>query len=73
MAEEIGAEKYIAVSARTGDNLKQLFADAVDIALAARTMAENPKSPKPKSDEDNSAPAVVIRKKPEKRRNCLLL
>jgi small GTP-binding protein len=79
LVEEVGAEKFIAVSAKKGTNLKDLFNDAVDIALAARSIAEkgnekSPKSPKPSDKNDDApAPAVVIRKKKERRGGCLLL
>jgi len=54
LVEEIGAEKFISVSAKKGTRLKDVFVDAVGIALAARAIAngdkgdaKTPKSPKP--------------------------
>jgi len=38
LAEDIGAEKFIEVSAKTGHNLKELFKEAVAIVLATRKM-----------------------------------
>jgi len=79
MVEEIGAEKFVAVSAKKGTNLKECFTDAVTIALAARAMAENnTKSPKAqKADRMDDAPAstpvVQIKKKPQKERRCVML
>jgi len=84
LVDEVKAEKFISVSAKKGTNLKELFVDAVTIALAARNMAEKPSSDKtpksPKTDSqssksDDSAPAVVIKKKPQKKKDggCLLL
>jgi len=38
LAEDIGAEKFIEVSAKTGHNLKELFKEAVAIVLATRKL-----------------------------------
>jgi len=81
MVEEVGAEKFVAVSAKKGTNLKELFNDAVNIALAARTMAEkgNEKShgkasaKEAKGDDSTPAPVVQIKKKPKREGRCVLL
>jgi len=85
MVEEVGAEKFIAVSAKKGTNLKELFNDAVTIALAARDIAEKgndkqttSKKSDTKSDHGNDAPAapVVVRKTQQKKKReggCVLL
>jgi len=83
LVDEVRAEKYISVSAKKGTNLKELFQDAVSIALEARSQAEKgsdkaggAKSPKMETAKgsDDSAPAVVIKKKPVKKGGgCVLL
>jgi len=79
MVEEVGAEKFIAVSAKKGTNLKELFNDAVTIALAARDIAEKgndkPSAPKPKDHDAPSAPVVVRKTQQKKKREggCVLL
>jgi len=80
LVEEVGAEKFISVSAKKGTNLKELFQDAASIALAARSMAEkgsgakSPKTGAAAESKQDDAPAVVIKKKPVKNRGgCVLL
>jgi len=84
MVEEVGAEKFVAVSAKKGTNLKELFNDAVTIALAARSIAEKgndkagskpvPSKPSDKGGDDAPpAPVVQIKKKQQRRGGCLLL
>jgi len=81
MADEIGAEKFIAVSAKTGENLKTVFQDAVALVLAARKVSGDDapkKEATSKGDaakEEDAAPQlkVVKRQKEQKRRGCVLL
>eukprot|EP01128_Nolandella_sp_AFSM9_P002164 TRINITY_DN12552_c0_g1_i1.p1 TRINITY_DN12552_c0_g1~~TRINITY_DN12552_c0_g1_i1.p1 ORF type:complete len:290 (-),score=83.56 TRINITY_DN12552_c0_g1_i1:223-1041(-) len=84
LADEIGAEKFIEVSAKTGENLKDVFESAVSIVLAARK-AQGGGSDAPKSTSAGTASAdedsdegpelkVVQRQKKQKRGGgCVLL
>jgi len=72
LAEEIGAEKFIEVSAKTGHNLKELFKEAVAIVLAARKLhgGDDPE----KGGEGEVELRVVQRAtKQKKGRQCVLL
>jgi len=78
MAESIGAEKFIAVSAKTTNNLHQLFKDSVSIVLAARKAQGNEEeggsSSKEKKEEGGVELKVVKRTAKGKRRSaCTLL
>jgi len=79
LAEEIGAEKFVAVSAKKGTHLKDLFINSVAIALAARAIAEKDadkgsKSARADKSDDSAAPVVQIKKRDTKRRGgCIVL
>lgn len=62
MVEEIGAEKLLEVSAKTGANLKQLFQDAVAIVLAARKANSDGAKGKDekKSEKEDSGPELKV-------------
>jgi len=71
LADEIGAEKFVEVSAKTGENLRELFKEAVSIVVKAhKARAGGGEEDK----EDNVELKVVSRlSKPKKRGGCLLL
>jgi len=80
MAESIGAERFLEVSAKTGQNLQQLFQDSVQIVLAARKATEAANSGssgknKQASSESDDVPElkVISRTQKQKKRGCLLL
>jgi len=76
MANSIGAEKYIEVSAKTGHNLQQLFKDSVAIVLAARlaqgTSSADKSAAKP-SEDDVPQLKVISRTQKTKKKPCTLL
>jgi len=78
MVEEIGAEKFLSVSAKVGTNLKTVFDEAVTLVLAARKAAGGANaaaSPNAaKKDEGTPELKVVKRTNQQKRRGgCVLL
>jgi len=77
MADSIGAEKFIEVSAKTGHNLKQLFQDSVSIVLAARkAQGEAGHSDSKHSKKDVEAEPelkVISRTQKQKKKPCTLL
>lgn len=82
LADEIGAEKFIEISAKSGKNLKKVFESAVSIVLAARKAAggskDDTKAAKAGAkadDESDEGPQlkVVQRQAQTKRRGCVLL
>jgi Ras-related C3 botulinum toxin substrate 1 len=82
MADEIGSEKYMALSAKTGENLKNLFHEAVSIVLAARKVQSGVDSPKKESEKksdkgEDDQPTLKVVKRQQKDQNkkgkCTLL
>jgi small GTP-binding protein len=79
MVEDIGAEKFIAVSAKVGTNLKDVFKSAVSMVLSSRKLHEGGSSAKKekekeKSDDDAPTLKVVKRQQQEKKKKgCVLL
>jgi len=74
MGDEIGSEKFMAVSAKTGENLKNLFQEAVSIVLAARKAHggadEAPKKSEEKKgggDKEDDQPTLKVVKRQQKR------
>jgi len=55
LAKEIDAVAYIEASAKTGKNLKELFAAAIKSALEARGEEDEPEPPKPKKRSKKSS------------------
>jgi len=72
LADEIGAEKFIEVSAKTGDNLKELFKEAVAIVLAARKLHGGGDDEKG-DDGDIELKVVARATKQKKKGGCVLL
>jgi len=73
LAEEIGAEKFVEVSAKTGQNLRELFKEAVAIVVKAHK-ARGGGGDDDKGNDDNVELKVIARQsKPKKRGGCLLL
>jgi len=82
MADEIGSEKFMALSAKTGENLKNLFSEAVSIVLAARKVhggggVDSPKKESEKKNADDEAPTLKVVKRQQKdqkkKGGCILL
>jgi len=72
LAEEIGAEKFIEVSAKTGHNLKEIFKEAVSIVMKARKLHGGDEQEK--GTEGEVELKVVQRAtKQKKNRQCVLL
>jgi len=72
LAEEINAEKFIEVSAKTGHNLRQLFQDAVAIVIKARKAKSGEEDPK-SGDGDIELKVVARGTKEKKKPGCVLL
>jgi small GTP-binding protein len=51
MADEIGSEKFLAVSAKTGENLKNVFQQAVSIVQANRKLHQKGAGPKKETEK----------------------
>jgi len=76
MANSIGAEKFIEVSAKTTHNLKQLFQESVSIVLAARKAqneAGDSKHSSKAASEDEPELKVISRTQKQKKKPCTLL
>jgi len=81
MVDEIGAEKFIAVSAKVGTNLKDVFHQAVSMVLSSRKLQDGGAAKKDhaekkgdKSDDDAPTLKVVKRQQQEKKKKgCVLL
>jgi len=77
MAESIGAEKFVEVSAKTGKNLHQLFKEAVSIVLKTRKAhGEEDTHRKDTKDTDADGPELKVvqrQQKKNKRGGCVLL
>jgi len=78
MANSIGAEKFIEVSAKTGHNLEQLFKDSVALVLAARKATEASGSDSKSHKEagagnDDVELKVISRTQKQKKKPCTLL
>jgi len=76
MADSIGAEKFVEVSAKTEHNLKQLFKDAVAIVLAARKAQGDAGADKEQEKEEKEEVELKVVKRTQKAKKkspCLLL
>jgi len=81
MVEDIGAEKFIAVSAKVGTNLKDVFKQAVSMVLASRKLHDGGGHSKKESkekdkSEDDQAPTLKVVKRQQqdkKKKGCVLL
>jgi len=73
MAEKIGAEKFVEVSAKTGKNLHQLFKDAIAIVLANRKLHGGGEE---ESHKETDAPELKVVERAQKKKGrggCVLL
>jgi small GTP-binding protein len=72
MVDEIGSEKFMALSAKTGENLKKLFQEAVTMVLAARKVQGHDDAPKKDKDDkkgdkaDDDQPTLKVVKRQQK-------
>jgi len=73
LADEIGAEKFIEVSAKTSHNLKELFKEAVGIVQAARKMHAGDENEKGSTEGEVELKVVQRATKQKKNRQCVLL
>merc|ERR1711874_558891 len=82
LAEEIGAKKFIETSAKTGHNLKELFEQAIELAMAYKfpdsvtdnkkkesSKKEEPKKEEPKKEEKKVEPKKEEPKKKEDKKS----
>jgi len=73
LADEIGAEQFIEVSAKTGHNLKELFKEAVAIVMATRKLHGGDDDQRSGADGDVELKVVARATKQKKGRQCVLL
>jgi len=75
LAEDIGAEKYIEVSAKTGHNLKELFKIAVGIVVETRKLKAGKGDEKSSDGVDGDVQLKVVQRatKQKKKGPCVLL
>uniref|UniRef100_A0A6B2LI82 Uncharacterized protein n=1 Tax=Arcella intermedia TaxID=1963864 RepID=A0A6B2LI82_9EUKA len=70
LANEIGAEKFIEVSAKNGHNLKTIFQEAVSIVMAAKHTGKDAETP---AEGEPQLKVVARVTKQKKNRQCVVL
>jgi len=72
LADEIGAEKFIEVSAKNGYNLKELFQEAIALVLAAKKH-QSGNDDEAKNDDEELKLKVVARATKKRKGQCVVL